>query len=506
MPVQTAPRAQSGVTRDQMNIRNEEQIGFVFEGVPIADPIRYAPYTNTVVDTENLGPVTVSQGSPDVDAPFYNAVGGQVTMKEVNPSHKMGGFLSLANGTHSANKEFARFETGDIGNGGIRGFVSFSHMSWNSWRGPGGGRRYHLDAKFVKAWGRDNAIAGLFSYNATTFNSFVDPTLAQWHQYGRGLNYDGGAYNGNDPNYYKLNSNLNHAMTVAAPAHFRLAPAVTLDVTPYYMHMFGPAPYGERINTTQSYFGTVPTGSLGIGGAAPDTEITTLASYKLTPRDQIYVNGTTSFRAPGSVAAFNYNIVNHQVTSYGYIPGTNSLVSEPLNVGGETSRGIEAELGLAHWHHFSPYLSGQYLHATFDNNYNDGIGYLPTAGKIAVDSPKFTGAIGLQYDDGRLFANFDLRYVDSQYTTFMNDQALHAYVTSNLALGCRLKAIGPARHPQIQLNLMNLGDNKYLSGAGSNTGAAHDTRATNGQIVAGAAPVYVVGGGFSALVSMSAGF
>jgi|GEM_PF-4201770 len=140
MPVQTAPRSQSGITRDfiakmsptgnvqsmignlpgvvtysqdplgvtgdSLNIRgmNEEQIGYLFEGIPIADPIRYAPYTGTIVDTENLGSVTVSQGSPDVDAPLYNAVGGQITMSEINPSHKAGGYLSLTGGTHSTNK------------------------------------------------------------------------------------------------------------------------------------------------------------------------------------------------------------------------------------------------------------------------------------------------------------------------------------------------------------------------------------------------------------------
>jgi len=181
-------------------------------------------------------------------------------------------------------------------------------------------------------------------------------------------------------------------------------------------------------------------------------------------------------------------------------------VSEPLNVGGETARGVQAELALGNWHHFSPYLSGQYLHATIDNNYNAGIDYLPTAGKKAPSSPKFTGSIGLRYDDGTFFGNFSLRYVDTQYTTFMNDESLHSYVTSNMTLGYRMQKLGPAKHPTIQLNLMNLGDNNYLSGASSTSGNAKATKGVYGNTVAGSSPVYIVGGGFAALVSVSTGF
>lgn len=718
MPVQTAPRSQSGITRDfiakmsptsnvqalignlpgvvtysqdplgvsgdSLNIRgmNEEQIGYLFEGIPIADPIRYAPYTGTIVDTENLGSVTVSQGSPDVDAPLYNAVGGQITMSEINPSHKAGGYLSLTGGTHSTNKEFLRLETGEIGHTGIRGFVSYSHMSWNNWRGPGGGTRHHTDAKFIKEWGDGNSVSAVFGYNATKYTSYMNPTMAAWNKYGRSYNYDG-HYTLGDANYYGLNQSINNAMTVMAPSHFTLSNHLKLNVAPYYVHMFGPAVWGQNISSANSYFGTGAAGNLNLSNLTSDGMATTqavdpwnqkssglntslvwstkyntltfgywyaytqheelanyiqtdaqgnsvsgfnndpirvadgriltpwdlnfkqqsntlyladtvhllhdrlqitggfkatmlsrqgtnlvpgadpyknaknyfepmpefYASYKLTDHDQIYINGTTAFRAPGSVEVysqlfdpssstaveqpgnlkpeysigeeigyrhhgfynaaisfFNYNITNHQVTSYGYLPGTNSLVSEPLNVGGETARGVQAELAVGNWHHFSPYLSGQYLHATIDNNYNAGSDYLPTAGKKAPSSPKFTGSIGLRYDDGTFFGNFALRYVDTQYTTFMNDQSLHSYVTSNMTLGYRMQKLGPAKHPTIQLNLVNLGDNNYLSGASSATGNAKATKGVYGSTIKGASPVYVVGGGFAALVSVSTGF
>ncbi|NHO33175.1 TonB-dependent receptor [Acetobacter fallax] len=716
MPVQTAPRTQSGITRDYiakqsptanissliaalpgvtfssqdplgmtgdhitMRGMNESQIGYLFEGAPLADPINYEPYTSMLVDSENLGSVTVSQGSPDLNAPFYNAVGGQITATEMNPAHKMGGFLDVGGGTHSANKEFIRLETGDIGNSGVRGFVSFSHTSYNNFRGPGGMFRYHVDSKFVKEWGDDNSISAIFSYNRQQATSWRSPTKAQWDQYGIGFAYDP-KFTPGDSAYYKLNQSNINSQLVVLPMHFTLADRLKLHVSPYYVHQFGPSLGGENIPASGGYYGTQQYGTLnpgagtvvngniltssrdpwnqktgGINASAdwnitrsntfsfgcwyayttheelsdfspvyPDgqgwsnenikvngkilsgydlnfmQQVNTLfiadtqrllndkltisagfrvamvsrqgtnlipganpykmqgnyfeplpqfsANYQITDKDQIYINGTTSFRAPESVEAysqifdpnsahavmqpqslkpeysigeeigyrhhgsfynfamslFNYNMTNHQVTSTGYIPGTNLMVASPINIGGQTSRGVTAELGFRRWHHISPYFSGQFLHSTFDNNFNTGTGVLPTAGKIAVGAPKFTGAIGLNYDDGTYFGNFQLRYVDTQYTTFMNDEKMPAYLTSDITLGYRMKSFGRIKHPQIQLNLMNIGDNHYLSGS-SYTSNAQAQKQTNGTVVAGSAPTYLVGGNFAAMVSVSTGF
>ncbi|GLQ66625.1 TonB-dependent receptor [Gluconobacter kondonii] len=715
MPKQTAPRSQSGITRDfiaklsptsnitsmlgnlpgvtvssqdplgmtgdhiTMRGLDQSQIGYLFEGAPLADPINYQPYTTMLVDSENLGSVTVSQGSPDLNAPLYNAVGGQITATEINPSHKAGGFLDLSGGTHSANKEFIRLETGDIGHTGIRGFVSFSHSGYNNFRGPGGLFRYHLDSKFVKEWGEGNSISAIFSYNRQESTPWRNPTAAQWKQYGWGFSYNGVWSPGNST-YYKLaRSNLNSQLVVL-PMHFTLADNLKLHVTPYYVHQFGPSLSGENIPASGGYYGTEQYGDLNRGttvsgniltssrdpwnqktgglnisadwnvtstntfsfgwwyayttheelsdfspvyangqGWSGDVirvngkilsgydlnfmqQVNTLfiadtqrllndkltisagfrvamvsrqgtnlipgadpykmqgnyfeplpqfsASYQITPHDQIFMNGTTSFRAPESVEAysqifdpnsahavmqpqslkpeysigeelgyrhegkfynfsmslFNLNMTNHQITSTGYIPNTNTLVASPVNIGGQTSRGVQAEIGFKRWHHFSPYLSGQYLHSTFDNDFNTGSGLLPTAGKIAVGAPKFTGAVGLNYDDGTFFGNFQLRYVDSQYTTFMNDEKIPSYITSDIGLGYRMKSFGRIKHPQVQLNIMNIGDNHYRSSAASYTSNAKAAVMKNGATKSGSSPTYMVGGNFAAMVSISTGF
>lgn len=101
-------------------------------------------------------------------------------------------------------------------------------------------------------------------------------------------------------------------------------------------------------------------------------------------------------------------------------------------------RGVQLEVGLRRWHHFSPYVSGQYEHATIDSNLSAGTSdgsnttvALPTKGKRAVNTPEFTAAIGLNYDDGSIFGGFNMNYIGKQYSTFMNDESIPSYETFN---------------------------------------------------------------------------
>lgn len=670
-----------GVTGDSLSIRgfNERETGYLFEGIPVADPLAYSPYTNIIVDSENMGGVTLTQGASDISAPLYNAIGAQISMKAIDPAKKAGGYIEASGGTRGANKEFIRLNTGEIGNTGVTGFASFSYTSSNSWHGPGGLRRYHIDAELTKAWGRGSDAKIWFSYNNSMWNPYRVATMAQWQTLGRSLNLSS-TYTPGNTLYYKLNYSATNAIILGAPVNLHLAKGLDLHITPYFTDFFGPSRSGQNLSEDNSYFGTVPAGPLNqpyatngvitaqavdpwiqlsgglstwlgwkyrtntfkigywyaytnhterqsftpvdydgnsannagryaivlqngrvlsgyddtirqqtnsifisdnlkllhdklsitaglkttmvsrwatdlVPGAMPYRSARNYfapmpqfsASYEIDKQDQIYINGTTAFRAPAgsfvqifspsskvaitqpgtlkaqysigeeigyrhtglwnlSVALFNYNMTHRQVTSSAYIPGTTNLVSSSLDAGGQTSRGVQAEFGLRPWHHFSPYLSGQYLHATIDSNYQVGSDFLPTKGKTAVLSPKFTGTIGLQYDDGFLFGNASIHYVDSQYSTFMNDQAIHSYVTSDMTLGMRFRNVAFAKHPQVQLNLINIGDNHYLSGISGFGGAAKSTKGIYGSTIAASTPTYVIGGGFAALVSVGSGF
>ncbi|MBB2158142.1 TonB-dependent receptor [Gluconacetobacter diazotrophicus] len=197
----------------------------------------------------------------------------------------------------------------------------------------------------------------------------------------------------------------------------------------------------------------------------------------------------------GSLTFYNYNFTNRQIATV--VNENGSLVSTYMNAGGQTSRGFDAEIGMHPYHHFSPYASAEYLHATIDNNMVTANGTLPTAGKIAVRSPAWQAAVGLSYDDGTFFANGSMKYTGSQYGSFMNDEKMPGYITGDLALGVRAKHVWIAKAPEFRLNFINIGDTHFLSGVAYPTLNAR----TYGKIT-GSPATYFVGSGFAMIGSV----
>ena len=101
-----------------------------------------------------------------------------------------------------------------------------------------------------------------------------------------------------------------------------------------------------------------------------------------------------------------------------------ALINATINAGGQTSRGVDAELGLPSVYGVTPYLSGEYLDATVTSNIAVGGDVLPTKDKTAVRSPRFQGAVGLSYRDDHLSGSFSVKYLGSQYATLMNDEKI----------------------------------------------------------------------------------
>ena len=271
-------------------------------------------------------------------------------------------------------------------------------------------------------------------------------------------------------------------------------------------------------------------------------------SYDVTKNIQAYINGTTNARPPVplstypniyststgavsqlgrntspmeytiseelgiryhgafnmDVALFNANLTNHQVTTQAFINGasTNAVIA----AGGQTIRGASAEIALHPIHGFTPYVNGQYLHATMDNNFQTGNAVLPTAGKISVQSPKFMANIGVSYINGPFFSNLTFRWVDSQYSTFMNDQSMPAYKTVDIGFGYHLPKILFLSQPIIRVNMMNLSNTAYLGGISTITPNALATRSINGIRVAGSTPAYFLSAPVTVVMSISSAF
>lgn len=206
-----------------------------------------------------------------------------------------------------------------------------------------------------------------------------------------------------------------------------------------------------------------------------------------------------------SITFFNYNFTNRLLSTTVYQGGFQ--YSSTINGGGQHAEGVDAEIGTAPIGHFRPYISGEFLHAKQDNNFQVGGDALPTKGKTAIRSPKFQIGLGLDYDDGHIFGNASVKWVDKQYSTLMNDQAIPSYVQANFTAGYRFHDWGFVKHPELRVNIINAANNRYISGAYSIQPNARATQGVNGtRIAAGGTPTYYVGTPFMAMATVTAGF
>ncbi len=256
-----------GIESDHMNMRGLDgsEVGYVFEGIPSSNPTTYVAHTQMLVDAENIGSIKVIQGSSSIDSPVYWAAGGEINTRMMDPSHQMHGYVSASGGSYGSNKEFARFETGDIGNTGLRGMASFSYTRSNNWFGGGGVYRYHVDSKLTKDWSIGNTSL-IFGYTRENQASYPTVTMAKWDAWqktGKSPGYNKDYYFGNT-NWYKLHMEDENEIHVMLPSDLRLNDSLRLQVRPYYIHRTGPTLGSAMVPGSGGYMGSEQYGNLNL--------------------------------------------------------------------------------------------------------------------------------------------------------------------------------------------------------------------------------------------------
>ncbi len=170
----------------------------------------------------------------------------------------------------------------------------------------------------------------------------------------------------------------------------------------------------------------------------------------------------------GVVAAYYVEFQNRLLaTSSGAaIVGNPSVLS---NVGGVTTKGIEAA---ATWR-FAPsfWLFGSYAYndSAYDQNVTDGSGaiVMHTANKTVVDSPKHILNGELGYDDGAIFGRVNVAYMSKRYYSYENDVSVPGRALVDLSFGYRFSGDDLLDGFEVQANVSNLFDKKYVSTVGS---------------------------------------
>jgi iron complex outermembrane receptor protein len=167
------------------------------------------------------------------------------------------------------------------------------------------------------------------------------------------------------------------------------------------------------------------------------------------------------------------------------------IVGAPIalsNVGGVTAQGVE----FGGTYRITPEVSlvGSYAYndSSYDDNTVDGAGtVVATKGKTTVDAPKNLIKASINYDDTAFFGKLGVSFVDKRYYTYLNNGSVPSYATLDLSLGYRFAGYNPwLDGTEIQANISNLTDKKYVSTIGSNGFVNSDPTGSAQTLLAGA--------------------
>ncbi|WP_326525530.1 TonB-dependent receptor [Sphingomonas sp.] len=160
----------------QVRAFNLDQIGFIVDGIPTgrSDPFGGSPVFR-YVDNENLAVVEASPGAGGVSLPSYASLGPIVQYKSIAPQEDLGLFVGQTFGEYGVRRTFVRASSGRVGP--LRGYVSYTKLSSDLWRGAGTIDRKHWEAQLIADLGRDSWLR--FKFVSNDFFDYDSPTLSR---------------------------------------------------------------------------------------------------------------------------------------------------------------------------------------------------------------------------------------------------------------------------------------------------------------------------------------
>ncbi|MBC7788995.1 MAG: TonB-dependent receptor [Anaerolineae bacterium] len=119
------------------------QIGQTFDGLPLGD-MSYGNFNGLgigrAVDAENINATSVTQGTGALGTASSNNLGGVIQYESEDPFNKRTASIRQMVGEDNARKTFLRADLGlrSLGtNAAVKGFVSFSRLDSDKWKGSG---------------------------------------------------------------------------------------------------------------------------------------------------------------------------------------------------------------------------------------------------------------------------------------------------------------------------------------------------------------------------------
>lgn len=203
---------------------------------------------------------------------------------------------------------------------------------------------------------------------------------------------------------------------------------------------------------------TGATGAVNLDSVQPETSTT----YELGYRYQ-------TSRIIGSVALWDTTFNNRIVSTYDQVTGIN----DDRNVGTVKLYGAEAQLGVHLDEHWTLYGNASYTHSELQDNLLYGYDKVtklpiwePLKGKQLVETPRWMTGGRAEYKTDDWSFGLQSKWVGKRFVTDVNDASVGSYVTFDADARVNLDRFG-AKGSYLQLNVINLTEDKYYGSLGS---------------------------------------
>lgn len=163
------------------------------------------------------------------------------------------------------------------------------------------------------------------------------------------------------------------------------------------------------------------------------------------------------------------------------------------NVGKVDLWGVDAEIGITPTEGLSIYASASYINSELQENVPiTATTFLPTKGKVLVETPEWTAGLRVQYKVNGFTFGVQGKYVGDRFATDVNDEISPSYTIVDADIRYDFDIAG-MDGTYIQVNVVNLFDEDYLGNISTTNNALNTALIGGGALRAGSAPLYSVG-------------
>jgi iron complex outermembrane receptor protein len=227
---------------------NQNQLGFTLDGIPLGD-MSYRNHNglhiSRALSSENIGSVSVSQGTGALGTASTSNLGGTVSFTTRGPQDAAGVALAQTFGSDSTSRTHARVDTGLLATG-TKAYVSLTRQRADKWKGEGAQDQDQFNAKVEQRLG-NGTLSAFYNYSERDETDYQDLSFDSarrlgydWDNYApdwqRAVNAANGIYSGGVNNLddaYYLGRGLRNDSLAGIALDWQVTDALRLNTTVY---------------------------------------------------------------------------------------------------------------------------------------------------------------------------------------------------------------------------------------------------------------------------------